>query len=305
LKYYYNIFGLTAGVNFKLHGYPETMPVDPLDVHIRKGKVNRPKDGIERTVYKPFSVISEHLYFLDVPEIAKYKVEKGKKIVIEKYPQASWQDVFAFLFDTVFTILLLQNGIFVFHAMAVAFGKKAILFCGPSGIGKSTLAAYLVKNKKAKIIEDDKCLLELNPKTQRFQIKNHIPFIELWQNNAGLLKDHKNIKPINKVRENIPKIRFDITHHVPKRSVALDKIVLLSMKNLKDEIIYKEITGIQKVNIVKNHTHMDHYVSVFKKNKEHFQTIKAIVNGIEVHSINKSRLTSLPDFIKYIEDEII
>lgn len=305
MKYYYNIYGLIATTNFKLGVYPQSKAHSTVDIYIRKGKVNRPKDGIDNTVYKPYSVINKELFFLDVSEIAKFKVSKGEKIVIEKYKQASWQDVFAFLFDTIFTIILLQNSIFVFHAMAVAFGRKAILFCGPSGIGKSTLAAYLVKNKKARIIEDDKCLLEFNSRTKKFQIKNHFPFIELWQNNANFLKDQKQIKAISRVRKNIPKIRFDIKDHAPKRSVALDKIVLLNMNNLEDKIDYDQITGIRKVNIVKNYTHLDQYVSIFGKNKDHFKTISSIVNGIEVHSINKSRLTTLPDFIKFIEDEIL
>lgn len=305
MKYQYNIYGLKVESRFKLGVYPLSPFRGLPDVTIKKGKIDRPENGIERTVYKPYSVYNTKLYFLDIMGIAKYLVKGEKEVFIEKYSEANWQDVFAFLFDSIFTVILLKNDVFVFHASAVSFGKKAYMFCGPSGIGKSTLAASLAASKGARIIEDDKCLVQYNKKTGKFQIKNQYPFIELWQPQLGFVKKIKGLVPKSKLRKNIQKFRIDIQAHRPKRAINLDQIILLNMSNMEDTIDYAEIKGVQKVNVVKNYSHMHHVVQALGKNKEHFMAISKIVQGIPVHSINKSRLTKLEDFIRYIEEEII
>jgi len=305
LTFKYNIYGLRVGSRFKLGVYPQSSFKGTADVLIKKAKISRPEEGLERTVYKPYSVYNTDLYFLDVMGIAKYLVKGDNEVLLEKYPEANWQDVFAFLFDSIFTVILVKNNIFVFHASAVSFGKKSFMFCGTAGIGKSTLAASLAANKGAKIIEDDKCLVQYNKKTGKFQIKNQYPFIELWKPQLGFVKKIKGLVPKSRIRKNIQKFRIDIQEHRPKRAINLDQIILLNMSNMEDTIQYTEIKGIQKVNVVKNYSHMHHVVPALGKNKEHFMAISKIVQGIPVHSINKSRLTKLEDFIRYIEEEVI
>jgi len=305
LTYQYNIFGLKANSSHKLGIYPiKTFSSKP-DVLIERGKIDRPNDGLERTIYKPFSVLNKDLFYLEVPNIAKFLITGKKQLTIEKLESATWQDVHAFLFDNVFILLLLRNGIFLLHASAVTLNNKAYMFCGTSGIGKSTLAASLASKKGAKIIEDDKCLMLYNPKVKKFQIINQFPFLELWEVNSKLAANVNNIHRVNKVRQNIQKFRFSIAEHSPKQRKTIDKIVLLTMTNEESPIEIKELKGIQKVTAVKNHIHMDHYVTIFGMNKEAFQNISKIVNGVSVHVVHKSRNTKLPEFLDFIEKEIV
>ena len=73
----------------------------------------------------------------------------------------------------------------------------------------------------------------------------------------------------------------------------------------ENEIVINEIKGMNKVSVVKNFIHMDQYVPIFGKNPELFKTIAKVVNGVEVHAINKSRLTKLKEFIQFIETEVV
>lgn len=302
---YYKIFGLKISSSHPLGVLPTVKPFKKHDVEIKRKNVSRPADGLEHTIYKPFSVLNKDLFFLEVNEIAKFLIKGKDQIHIEKISGASWQDVYAFLFDNVFIMMALKNDIFLFHATSVAFGQEAFMFCGPGGLGKSTLAASLAKSKKAKIIEDDKCLLQFNAKTKSFQIINQFPYLELWKLNAPLVKPIKKITYKNKVRKNLEKFRFDISEHTPKRKVTLNKIILLYMTSMEDEIVLNELKGLQKVNAVKHFVHMEKYVHIFGKNKELFQTIAKIVNGVRVFTVNKSRLTKLNDFLQFIETEIV
>jgi len=274
------------------------------DVFIKKGKLDRPNDTLPKTVYKPNSVFNSELFYLDVLGIARYQLNGHTEIIVDKYDTATGQDVLAFLFDSIFTVLLVKNDIFVFHASAVSIGKKAYMFCGPAGIGKTTLALTLAARKGARIIEDDKCLVQYNKRTDKFMIKNQYPFVELWKPQLKLATTLKGVEPISQVRKNIQKFRFKIDNHVPKRAINIDQIILLSMNQLTDNIVYNPITGIQKISVVKYFSHMHHLVPALDKSKQHFKAISEIVKGIPVHSIDKSRLTKLDEFLKFIEDEI-
>lgn len=69
--------------------------------------------------------------------------------------------------DTIFVSLLAlerheaQRGAFVLHCAYLDFGNNAILFSGPSGIGKSTHSGLWCREYpgKARILNGDKCLL--------------------------------------------------------------------------------------------------------------------------------------------------
>lgn len=68
--------------------------------------------------------------------------------------------------DTIFWSLfalerhLIKNNSMIFHCSYIVYKNHAILFSGPSGIGKSTQADLWKNNRYAKIINGDRCLLE-------------------------------------------------------------------------------------------------------------------------------------------------
>lgn len=305
MSYLYRIYGLKVKCQFKLANYQIGDFAGKHDVLIRMGKIKKPAEGQEKTIYLPYSIINEDNYYLDVAGIAQYLIKGNNQLIIQKYDGATKLDVCAFLFDTVFTVLFIKNNIFLFHASAVAFGKNAYMFCGPSGIGKSTLAASLAANKHARLIEDDRCFITQNKKTGSFQIKNQYPFIELWKPQVKLAHRISGVKVTNAVRQNIQKFRANIRDHVPKRAVKLDQIILLSMTHLEDRISYEKVEGIKKVQLVKRFSHLDDLIPALGKNKEHFKQISDVVKGIAVHHINKSRLTKLEDLLTFIDNEIL
>lgn len=305
MKYHYEVFGLQVSCSFKLGHYPPAPSPGAPDVVLIKKKLARPVDGLDQTVYKPYSVYNQDFYYLEISGIARFLIQGKDTVYLEKMPGAKWNDVFAFLFDTIFTVLLMKNEIFVFHASAVAFGRKALLFCAGGGLGKSTLAASLAANRGARIIEDDRCLLEFNKRSGNFQVRNQFPFIELWKPQHGFASRIKGVDKGYAIRTAIAKKRFPIHAHVPARAVRLDKIVLVNMNQMEDKIEYDQITGIEKVRVVKNYTHLDHMLKPLGKSTAHFKHISQVVQGVEVHRVRKSRSTKLPKFIKFIEDEII
>jgi len=100
-------------------------------------------------------------YLLDVPETARYLVEGGTRLRIDRSPSASEADVLRFLRMTPLAALLFQRGILAFHAAAVVGSRGAVLIAGNSGVGKSTLVASLV-NRGWNLLADDLTPVDVN-----------------------------------------------------------------------------------------------------------------------------------------------
>ncbi len=304
MKFITLLYDLKFGSNFPLANVPNIVSDEAVDVVVKKANVRRPKDNLKGYFYKPFSVISKDSYFLEVPKIARFKLTKNQ-IVIQKFKSSTWQDVFAFFFDTILVVILLMNERFIIHASAIAIKNKAYLFCAAGGAGKSLLAASFSKIKGAKIIEDDKCLIQYNKRQKRFEIKNWYPFIELWAPDIKYVKDNKKIKPVRRIRKNIKKIQLDISKLAPKRGVPIERLILVQVGNDETKVEKEEIRGFNKSRILLGHTQFEKFINIFQKNKMQFQFISSIANNVSISHIKRSKLTKAEDFIKFIDEELL
>ena len=272
------------------------------DVIISKGVVQRPEDGQERTMYKPATVLNERIFYWKVTGIASYLLTGKDDLIIDKEKGVHWQDVRAFLFDTVLSVVLIKHEKFVFHASAVAYKGGAYLFCCPPGSGKSTIAAMLLK-KRMRFIEDDRCLLHWDEKKKAFMIQNYVPIASLWPN-IRVLDQIKNVRKLSPVRKAIRKHYYDVSQLVSKRPVEVKKLILMNMNNGEDRIEKTDLKGISNINVVRTYSHLDHMINALGKGKEHFRVIADISKYIPAVKIERSQLTPIPQFVSYIQDEI-
>ncbi len=78
------------------------------------------------------------------------------------YPSSMWK-FYSSPFNCLHLIcgerLLLRNGAFLLHSSVVKYKERCLLFCGPSGIGKSTQAALWQKYCGATTINGDRCVI--------------------------------------------------------------------------------------------------------------------------------------------------
>jgi len=95
-------------------------------------------------------------FFLKVPELAAAWVRDGASVEITIASGAAPGDIQWFLDSLVATIVMLQRGDLPLHATTLfpPSGRGAIAFAGPSGIGKSTLAAALMQRGWTLLADD-------------------------------------------------------------------------------------------------------------------------------------------------------
>jgi HPr Serine kinase C-terminal domain len=157
--HFYCISGLSVGSEIVLPGLHAMAADRPSpDVTIRRRPVPAALENASAT-----SVtwqIAGDRFLLRVPAVARFLLSSGREIVFEPEVDADAGDIPIFILGTVFGILLHQREQIVLHASAVRVNGKAVLFCGASGAGKSTIAAALAQ-RGFPLVTDDFCAVAI------------------------------------------------------------------------------------------------------------------------------------------------
>lgn len=100
--------------------------------------------------------INKNSFLLNLPDTGRFMATDGDRISICPAPDMPVEDVLVFATGTGMSAILYQRGAMLLHASAVACNGRAYLFCGPSGVGKSTLSAALCR-AGCDFLSDDLC----------------------------------------------------------------------------------------------------------------------------------------------------
>jgi hypothetical protein len=182
--YSYLISGLHVSSELELPGAtPEDAHVRPVDVSIRRSAVPMTLDGA--TASGPTWEMVGEMFLLRVPALARFGITAGCDIAVEIEPGATERDAASFVHGPAFGILLHQRGVLVLHGAAVAKDGRAIAICGPSGGGKSTLAAALCGNG-CSFVTDDICVVGLDEHGQPIVLPDGKQ-LKLWKESIDQL----------------------------------------------------------------------------------------------------------------------
>lgn len=156
---FYCVCGLSVASEVELPGLIVTAPGRRPEVTIRRGSVPESLFGV--TAAGPTWQIAGKQFLMRIPDIAQFLLNDGREIVFAAESDATEADVPVFILGTVFGILLHQREQIVLHASALCVNGKAVLFCGPTGAGKSTLVAALSQCGYPLVV-DDVCAVAIN-----------------------------------------------------------------------------------------------------------------------------------------------
>jgi hypothetical protein len=155
----YRAYGLNIASEFEIPGGIRVdQPVSDTDIVITAGDTSI---GNFETVNGPYSRNGNALLF-DSAGVARYYAPTHGQLFIEPYRDADPIDVSALLIATALPMMLWMRGGMLLHAAGIvpAGLSSAIAIAGPSGIGKSTLAASLI-DAGGRLVGDDSLWLTL------------------------------------------------------------------------------------------------------------------------------------------------
>ena len=120
----------------------------------------------------------DHNLLIVIPDVARFLLRGTNEILIDTAPDASENDIRAYLLGTVFGAFCHRGGILPLHASAIDFEDGCAAFAGHSGAGKSTLAASLGA-RGHQVISDDVCFIRADENGQ-ILVWPGIGRIRLW-----------------------------------------------------------------------------------------------------------------------------
>lgn len=142
---------------------PELMPWDgcsdaPVELAFRLGKVPAQLETPDY-VASFFQTKGRDRYLAGWPDDARVLVENGTEVTVELAPGTNLTEARAILMGPVQAVLWHQRGLLPLHASVVRVNGGALALAGPSGVGKSTLAATLAL-RGHDVTADDICIID-------------------------------------------------------------------------------------------------------------------------------------------------
>jgi hypothetical protein len=182
---FYKIFGLVVASELSL---PEATKLDlpepdAVDVQLQLGGVPDALSGARAGA--PWVQFSSQKCLLSFGGIARFLVDNGRTILVDKHPDATYEDLRGFLFGSAFGALAHQRRLIPLHVSAVATPHGCIAFTGNSGAGKSTIVAQLNKELNWPLICDDVAVV--GRAAGRLSLFSGINTTKLWRDSLTAL----------------------------------------------------------------------------------------------------------------------
>lgn len=210
-----------------------------MDVTIRFGKVPEHLPGPIKGKGVAYELNTDS-FLLKVPGIARFLVNNGSEIVIDKQQGADDHDIALFTINTPIGALLYQRGYLPLHASAIAVNGGCAIFTGISGAGKSTIFASFHEHGYH-ALADEVCAISLSD--------NGIPYVQpgvgytyLWRDVLDFMG--KDVSTLIHRNNNPEKFKLCIDERFCQEALPLKRIYVLTTKNTPgiemEEIIGKE-----------------------------------------------------------------
>lgn len=278
--YKYYAFGLNISSDVY---FPELLPlpleqtVTTYDLTIQSQKIN--PNGLPAAVDQGlYFQTAPQQFWMHVPDTAWFEVKDGRTIRYQLAQNGDEQTMRLFLLGSCFGALLHQRKLLVMHGNAIRFGDQCVMFAGPSGNGKSTLAAAFYK-RGFEILSDDVCAID-----GQHQVIPGYPQLKLWQDTIKKLA--LDLDSMRQIRLQIEKYALKIDNQFCRRPLPLTVTYFLSTHNL-DTFDFENLSGMETFLPLRNNTYRIRYLKGMKLDAEHLQRIGSLSRQARVTRITR------------------
>jgi hypothetical protein len=284
--YHYHAFGLNIASTIPC---PELLPQPgDADVCIHYGSVPEVlNDALEATRW--YQQNSEAV-LLKIDAIARYMILQGEKIIIERAPGSHHDEVRLFLIGSAFGALMHQRGLLPIHGSAIEVNGGAVLFVGPSGHGKSSLAgAFHLRGYR--LMADDVCVVSTTNGGLPL-VYPGFPRLKLWSDT--LEKLGKNPQGLHKITPVEDKRHLPLDTGFCSDPRPLRRIYELTTTDTQEfELIH--LQGIDKLVTIMEHTYRPEFLGGAERKKLHFLQCAGAVRQAAVSRVTRPRFPFLLD----------
>lgn len=263
-------------------------------VVIVRGQAGRPTEASEIAVGV---AATPSVFWMDVPDVARLRVEDGQRLIVELAGGATESDARAYLLGSALGALLHQRGLLPLHASAVEIDGKAYAFTGHSGAGKSTLALALAQ-RGHKLLCDDIVAIDAT---------GSVPVcwpglvnVKVWGETlaaAGHVADG-----LEQVLPTLDKYRLPVTGLAEYRGLPLGGIFALAAGA---EALIDPISGADAAALLIANTFRGQLVRPMQRERSHFDQCVAVASRVPVERLERSwNLARIDDCCTLIERHV-
>jgi hypothetical protein len=280
MTYYYTAFGLSISSQLE---FSELLPIDPAptDLTITLGKT--PNALAQVSVSNFMTQANETEYLLQIQDVANYYIVNNYHITIELLDESNLPLARSYFLGTVLGALLARRGFFTLHSSAINVNGKAILFCGKSGAGKSTTAAYF-EMQGHPLISDDICPIYQDAQGKVFT-HSGIPQMKLWQdaiNHFGIPQTDS-LKRLIQRNNKFARPLSDSFHQHP---TEVAKIFFLQT-NRKNEFTIEKLRSDQKISQLNLNAYLSNTFAKIKSTPKWFFTVTSIASKTDCYLVTR------------------
>lgn len=296
MTYFYKAFGLIIRSEMALPPLMACEACDCADISIVFGEVS-PAGLVTPDVIKPLSQFNKTALWLDIPNIARFLIEKGRQITIAPSVNQDNESIRLFLLGSCMGALLQQRGELLLHGSAVRFADHCAVFMGGSGTGKSTLAAAFYQ-KGRQLLTDDLALID-----KQLCVQPSFPQLKLWPDAANKLDIDLALH--KRVRTQIEKLAIPTGNAFCGQPLPVKTLYLLDTHN-QDDFIFQEIKGMKKFQPLKNHSYHPSFSEDFAIQTAHLKRISQLAGQARLIRITRpSHGFQVAELIERIEQELL
>lgn len=209
-----------------------------------------------------------------IPEVARYAVVEGRRIIVDPDEQADPRNVRLYLLGSAMGLLLHQRGVLPLHANAVEIDGGAVAFMGPSGAGKSTLAAWL-HDQGLRIVADDVCAIQFD-EASRPLVSRGLPRLRLWK--SALEATGRSADGFERSYAGDDEWdKFDVP--LPLGQAAGEPVPLAALYLLAtgDELIFEPLDGVAAAEAVFANTYRGQYIDGADQARRHWEACLKLI----------------------------
>lgn len=210
-------------------------------------------------------------FLLRVDNVARFYVQGGSRITIMPEAGAGADDILIFLMGSAMGALLHQRNILVLHGSAIAVNGESVAFCGPSGIGKSTLAAGF-HQRGYPFLADNLCAIAICD--GRPAVIPGFARLKLWADTLKKLDTSKD--QLKSVRWGVELekvfLPVDACQNAP---VPLHTVFILESNNT-DKMAITPLQGNEKIDPLIENTYRMRFLHGLGGKKDHFKQCAAV-----------------------------
>lgn len=223
-------------------------PLPNVNLHIEKNTAS-----ISGLQLDENTKLNQHEFALSIPFTANISAKNGTDVYIHLHQPVNHNLIQLYLNGSVLAAILHQRKTLSFHASAFAHNGKAILLCGDSEVGKSSLnMAFCLSGEN--FISDD--TVPVYPEKEVFMIQSLGTYAKLWQDSLEQLSlSHQTL---NTVASEDEKYLYPISENKNDR-YPLGHIFIIQI-HTENKLIHQHLKGTEAFEALRNQVYRKEYL---------------------------------------------